>query len=135
MKNFLILFTLTLFLLSCNTGQDKKESRILADTLVNYTVRPAPEWTDLFYRKNGWFGADGIFSITFNGDESIGAGRKEEVMLSFSDTMTGTVLGDSMVANFKMVNNSFSLNCSGAMIMRSIVVEGQIAWFAGGYQV
>jgi hypothetical protein len=108
MKNFLIIFTLALFILSCNTGQDKKESRVLADTLVNYTVRPAPEWTDLFYRKNGWFGADGIFSITFSGDESIGAGRKEEVMLSFSDTMTGTVLGDSAVDNFKMVNNSFA---------------------------
>lgn len=108
MKNILILFALVLLIPSCNSGQDKKQSHIQADTLVNYTVRAAPEWTDLFYRKNGWFGADGIFSITFSGDESIGAGQNEEVMLSFSDTMTGTVLGDSAVDNFKMVNNSFA---------------------------
>ncbi|MFY0624652.1 MAG: DUF4185 domain-containing protein [Reichenbachiella sp.] len=108
MKNLLAFFAMASLMFSCESGQDKKEKTILADTLVNYTVRAAPEWTNLFYRNEGWFGADGIFSITFDGDESFGSGQDKEVMLSFSDTMTGTVLGDSAVENFKMVNNSFA---------------------------
>jgi hypothetical protein len=80
----------------------------IADTLVNYKVTAAPEWTNLLYRNQGWFGADGIFSMTLNGKETIGAGAKDSVLMYFSDTMTGTVIGDTAVSNFKMINNSFA---------------------------
>lgn len=79
-----------------------------ADTLVSFSVRDADEWTKLFYRKNGWFGADGIFSFSLDGREAVGAGAKGKNLLTFSDTMTGTVDGDT-VHHFKMVNNSVAL--------------------------
>src|SRR6187551_2867660 len=86
----------------------QRKSRQPADTLVNFKVKPAPEWTNLFYRKQGWFGADGIFSMTLRGKETIGAGAKDSVLMYFSDTMTGSLIGDSAVSNFKMINNSFA---------------------------
>ena len=79
-----------------------------ADTLMHFSVRPAPEWTGRFYRNEGWFGADGIFTMTLSGNESIGAGSRDSVLMYFSDTMTGTVVGDSAVQDFKMVNNSIA---------------------------
>lgn len=79
-----------------------------ADTLVAFKTYAAPEWTNQFYRNEGWFGADGIFTMTLSGNESVGAGKTDSVLMYFSDTMTGTVVGDSAVENFKMVNNSFA---------------------------
>lgn len=98
-----------IFLMSTSVdAQSKKHNNLqLSDTLTNFTVEQAPEWTNLFYRTNGWFGADGIFSFTPNGVESVGAGKGQINLLTFSDTMTGIVHGDS-VENFKMVNNSIA---------------------------
>ena len=78
-----------------------------SDTL-NYSVTPAPEWTNKFYRNEGFIGADGIFEMTLSGDESIGAGEKDSVLMYFSDTMTGKVIGDTSIKDFKMINNSFA---------------------------
>lgn len=94
-------------LIGC-TSEKRSADRITADTLVNFTVTDAPEWTNLFYRNNGWFGADGVFAMALSGNESFGAGEKDSVLMYFSDTMTGTVRGDSAVDNFKMINNSFA---------------------------
>ncbi len=93
---------------SCNSGAQKQESHeVKADTLVNFSVRPADEWTNLFYLKDGWFGADGVFSMRLDGVEKQGANEDSPVLMYFSDTMTGTVEGNS-VENFKMVNNSIA---------------------------
>lgn len=88
-------------------AQKKTTGNAKADTLVNFKVTAAPEWTDMFYRNNGWFGADGIFEMTLSGKESIGAGTKDSVLMYFSDTMTGNVVGNE-VEDFKMINNSFA---------------------------
>jgi hypothetical protein len=104
---YLILSAIILGLFSCKS-EKKEAKKPLADTLVNYTTTAATEWTDLFYRNEGWFGADGIFEMTLNGKESIGAGQEDSVLMYFSDTMTGKVLGDTAVQNFKMINNSFA---------------------------
>lgn len=85
--------------------EGKAQSSSPVDSLKNYRVEDAPEWTSVFYRTNGWFGADGVFSYSLDGNESIGAGKQGTTLLSFSDTMTGNVVGDT-VYNFKMVNNS-----------------------------
>lgn len=77
----------------------------IADTLTSFSVRDADEWTQMFYRTEGWFGADGVFSFALDGNEAQGAGINGKSMLTFSDTMTGIVVGDT-VLNFKMVNNS-----------------------------
>lgn len=98
-----------LFVISCSPSKTEEETTApKADTLISFKTYAAPEWTDLFYRNEGWFGADGIFAMTLSGNESIGAGKKDSVLMYFSDTMTGTVVGDSAVENFKMVNNSFA---------------------------
>jgi len=84
------------------------QDKILADTLVNFSVRPADEWNTIFYRKNGWFGADGVFSMNLNGLEHESAKATDKVFVYFSDTMTGTIIGNDSVQNFKMVNNSYA---------------------------
>jgi hypothetical protein len=86
---------------------EELRSQSLPDTLTSFSVRDANEWTDMFYRKGDWFGADGIFSFSLDGREHIGAGKEGRTLLTFSDTMTGQVTGDT-VHNFKMVNNSFA---------------------------
>lgn len=106
MKN-LLAFVFSILLLSCSTVKTAS-IRQTADTLMNFRVTPATEWTNLFIRNEGWFGADGIFSMTLSGKENFGAGAKDSVLMYFSDTMTGTVVGDSAVKNFKMINNSFA---------------------------
>ena len=105
MKSYLKLLVI-LVLAGCSSP--KQNETVVADTLVNFTVKAAPEWTEMFYQNDGWFGADGIFEMTLKGNESIGAGSKDSVLMYFSDTMTGQVVGDSSVKNFKMINNSFA---------------------------
>lgn len=107
MKAFYILIALVL--IGCSSTNEKQKAPVQkADTLVSFKTYAAPEWTDLFYQNEGWFGADGIFTMTLSGDEFIGAGKQDSVLMYFSDTMTGTVVGDTAVDNFKMVNNSFA---------------------------
>ena len=108
--NRFILCLLVLSAVSCsqNRQQAPTSQTPKADTLVAFKTYAAPEWTNLFYRNEGWFGADGIFTMTLSGNESVEAGRTDSVLMYFSDTMTGTVVGDSAVENFKMVNNSFA---------------------------
>jgi hypothetical protein len=72
----------------------------------NFTVEEAPQWTDLFYRKSGWFGADGIFAIPLNGQEHRSPGKQTTTMLIFSDTMIGEINEDSLKPGASMVNNS-----------------------------
>lgn len=90
-----------------NTSKNS-QNKIVADTLVNFSVRPADEWTTIFYRKNGWFGADGVFSMNLNGIEHQPATPSDDVLIYFSDTMTGNIIGNDSVQNFKMVNNSYA---------------------------
>lgn len=97
---------LTFSLSACSSTS--KQNKPLADTLVSFSTQAAPEWTNLFYRNEGWFGADGVFEMTLSGKENLGAAEQDSVLMYFSDTMTGSVLGDTAVANFKMINNSFA---------------------------
>ncbi len=80
------------------------------------TVSAAPEWTDLFFRTSGWFGADGIFSIPLDGIEfpdSAGQAGQENLLV-FSDTYVGEVLDGRPLPGHAMVNNS-------AAILRGVV--------------
>ena len=103
----LLVLTATVFGFTDSRAQ-RKTSNVPADTLVKFSVTPAPEWTNLFNRNEGWFGADGVFSMSRSGKETIGAAAEDSVLMYFSDTMTGKVVGDSAVADFKMINNSFA---------------------------
>ncbi|MEY4202848.1 MAG: hypothetical protein RL013_551 [Bacteroidota bacterium] len=73
------------------------------------TVEPAPEWTNLFYRQSGWFGADGIFSIPLSGVEKPGNAGNHETLLLFSDTYIGEVENGKPKPGNHMVNNTVAI--------------------------
>ncbi|MEJ7585977.1 MAG: hypothetical protein WKI04_00295 [Ferruginibacter sp.] len=76
---------------------------------LKFSVEEAPGWSNLFLRKSGWIGADGIFAIPFNGVDTSGAGRRQETLLLFSDTILGEIVKDSIRPGFKMVHNSVAV--------------------------
>jgi hypothetical protein len=99
---YLILFTL---FLSCSPRNFKPISL----QPPAYTVEAAPEWTNLFYRNSGWFGADGIFSIPLSGVDKPGNVGNRETLLLFSDTYIGEVKDNKPLAGNTMVNNTVAL--------------------------
>lgn len=100
-----IVIGLSVLFVPSESANAQPVSANLPDTLISFSVRDADEWTRMFYRKGDWFGADGVFSFSMDGKEHIGAGQDGKTLLTFSDTMTGNIEGDT-VYNFKMVNNS-----------------------------
>lgn len=77
---------------------------------LHYTVEAAPEWTNLFYRNSGWFGADGIFSIPLSGVDRVGNAGNRETLLLFSDTYIGEVGDDGKPKpGNTMVNNTVAI--------------------------
>ncbi len=105
----LIIILLTLSVISCKSCKvrDNPGSKSIStnsDTVhLNFTVEEAPEWTSLFHRNHGWFGADGIFSIPLNGIDK--ANASDSTMFLFSDTMVGEI-DDGKIVRSHMVNNS-----------------------------
>ncbi|NND31404.1 MAG: DUF4185 domain-containing protein [Saprospiraceae bacterium] len=103
MRIVLLIGCLTLF--SCVSKKSIK-SVGSDDNPLKFHVEAAPEWTDLFYRKSGWFGADGIFSIPLDGiDKNSG---QEETLLIFSDTYIGEVQDNKPLPGHSMVNNTIA---------------------------
>lgn len=100
-------FIFVLLLLVC-TLRSAAQRKGIYDSLL-FSVQPAPEWSALFSRTSGWFGADGIFSVTRNGVETPGAGQASETILWFSDTMLGEISGDSLQPGSQMINNSIAI--------------------------
>ncbi len=94
---------------SCGNKADN--SRTPADdsaalSHLDFTVEKADDWSQLFLRKHGWFGGDGIFAVTENGVEKQGSARNSETLIWFSDTMFGDIVNDSLQDGFGMINNS-----------------------------
>lgn len=86
---------------------DSRKDRSFADLeSLNFTVEEAKDWTELFIRQSGWFGADGIFSIPLDGKEHHPTGKRSTTLLIFSDTMIGEIVGGSLKPGASMVNNS-----------------------------
>ncbi|KAA3438781.1 DUF4185 domain-containing protein [Rufibacter hautae] len=108
-------FFVCLSLLTCSSdkgdtdGKPQKKPVNTDITTLKFTVAEAPEWTALFKRNSGWFGADGIFAIPKNGVDSAGAGRNTETMLLFSDTMIGDIKDGKLSPGYKMINNSVAI--------------------------
>ncbi len=76
---------------------------------LHFTVEAAPEWTNLFYRNSGWFGADGIFSIPLSGVDRVGNTGNRETLLLFSDTYIGEVENGRPKPGNRMVNNTVAI--------------------------
>ncbi|WP_457268997.1 DUF4185 domain-containing protein [Pedobacter sp. UYEF25] len=76
------------------------------DTL-KFTVSDAPEWSALFKRSSGWFGADGIFAVPVNGIDKQNK-TPVKTMLIFSDTMLGEISKGKLQPGFQMIHNSIA---------------------------
>jgi hypothetical protein len=72
---------------------------------IHFEVEPAPAWTALFKRSQGWFGGDGIFAIPFSGVDGSGT-PGDSILFLFSDTMHGEIKDTVLQPGFSMVNNS-----------------------------
>lgn len=90
-----------------NTNNSTKYSSDSNDTVnLKFTVEEAPEWTTLFNRTSGWFGADGIFAIPLNGKDNAPAKPSTKTMLIFSDSLIGEIKNNQLPNGFTMVNNT-----------------------------
>lgn len=96
----LLLFTIVTFL----QAQQLQTSKIALP--FKYTVEAAPEWTNLFYRNSGWFGADGVFSIPLSGVDKNNNKGNDSTLLLFGDTYIGEVKDGKPLPGNVMVNNS-----------------------------
>jgi hypothetical protein len=74
-------------------------------TGYTFSAQAAPEWTKLFERTSGWFGADGIFSIPLSGVDKINNEGNDSTLLLFSDSYIGEVK-DGKPLHDTMVNNT-----------------------------
>src|SRR5882672_2793761 len=72
-----------------------------------FSAGAAPEWTQLFERTSGWFGADGIFSIPLSGVDKNNNEGNDSTLLLFSDTYIGEVKDGKPVSD-TMVNNTIA---------------------------
>ena len=107
-KFFLLIFLLSLC--SCSTHKQAVEETPVKNTdLINFkfSVEDAPEWTNLFKRTSGWFGADGIFSIPENGIDN--DTNNTQTVLLFSDTMIGEIKDGKAQPGFTMIHNSVGI--------------------------
>jgi hypothetical protein len=86
-----------------NTGASNKDTAVF-----EYTVEAASQWTDLFYRKSGWFGADGIFSIPLSGVDKNNNEGNDSTLLLFGDTYIGEVKDNQPQPGNVMVNNTIA---------------------------
>ncbi len=73
---------------------------------LQFRVEEAKDWTDLFHRTDGWFGADGIFSIGLDGND-VNKGD-EETLIIFSDSFIGKVTNGAPEPGYTMVNNTIA---------------------------
>ena len=95
---------------SCSSGNHISQQPVNTDLAsFKFTVEEATDWTNLFFRKSGWFGADGIFAIPENGVDTPGAAKNSETMLFFSDTMLGEIVNDSLKPGYLMIHNSVAI--------------------------
>lgn len=71
---------------------------------------PEEDWSELFHRFDGWTGADGIYSIPFNGNEQNNQ-QNNKTLFVFSDTFIGpvdSITGQRLSPTF-MVNNTYAI--------------------------
>lgn len=106
MRNYILLGLIVLASCKSKPSTEQEKSPEVEMDEKSFTVSPAPEWTELFLRKKGWFGGDGIFAIPFSGKDSE---KKDSVLFVFSDTMIGEIENEKLLPGYVMVNNSVAV--------------------------
>ena len=107
MKKIFVLAIFLLSLISSLYAQDSSNKKNILP--FKYSVEAAPEWTNLFNRKSGWFGADGIFSIPLSGVDKNNNAGNDKTLLLFSDTYIGEVKDGKPLPGNTMVNNTVAI--------------------------
>src|SRR5665647_518781 len=97
------LLAVVLLLKTKNSFSQKKDT-----TRFAFTVEKADDWTNLFYRNSGWFGADGIFSIPLSGVDKNNNQGNDSTLLLFGDTYIGEVKDGKPLPGNTMVNNTIA---------------------------
>jgi hypothetical protein len=105
-KTFLCLIFLLTFMFCGYTQTSMIEKKDTAR--FKFTVEKADDWTNLFYRNSGWFGADGIFSIPLSGVDKNNNEGNDSTLLLFGDTYIGEVKDGKPMPGNVMVNNSIA---------------------------
>lgn len=105
LQPFFIYSMLTLLTALSSCGGQKVQDEVHINE-KEFTAEADSEWTNMFLRKLGWFGGDGIFAIPLSGRDNE---KNDSLLFLFSDTMVGEIQGDSLQPGFVMVNNSVSL--------------------------
>jgi len=79
------------------------------DDTLDWSTERSLEWEELFDRRDGWTGADGIYSIPLNGSECYTGSDSAKTLFLFSDTFIGSVSDDGLRIGAKMVHNTLGL--------------------------
>lgn len=106
MKHSILFLVIASF--SCGTQSSDSKLTVTIPEIneKEFSVAPAPEWSDLFLRESGWIGGDGIFAIPLSGKDSQ---KEDSVLFLFSDTMVGKIEGGKLRPGLTLVNNSVAL--------------------------
>ncbi|HYK47959.1 MAG TPA: hypothetical protein VEV83_22430, partial [Parafilimonas sp.] len=104
MKKILVYFLAVVIAIPA-PGQDTTKPT----SSFKFTAEAAPEWTRLFERTSGWFGADGIFSIPLSGVDKNNNEGNDSTLLLFSDTYIGEVQDGKPLPGNTMVNNTVAI--------------------------
>lgn len=75
---------------------------------LSFEVEEAPEWSALFNRTSGWFGADGTYSIPLNISERDNTTAKTttKTIFLFSNSLIGEISDGRIDSNINFINNS-----------------------------
>jgi hypothetical protein len=124
-SNKILAGTIGMFMISaCNQAGLVKPTEQKFDSAslntLKFTVEPAPDWTNLFNRKSGWFGGDGIFAVTRDGKEANGSAKNSETFIWFSDTMIGEISDSTLQPGWTMINNSVAVLNGGVADSASV---------------
>lgn len=102
------LVSILIFLTACNIKQSEVNNESISDTITSFNVKTAPEWENVFYRTQGWFGGDGMFCVNLNGKEHLD-NDNPKIMMWFSDSMFGSIVNNVLQPDAIMTNNSFAI--------------------------
>jgi hypothetical protein len=104
----------SLFLIQHNVAVAQRQSAAVKSatslSVPKFSVEQDSLWSNLFVRKNGWFGGDGIYSIPLNGKENSQASKQDQLLFIFSDSMIGRIDNrDSLQTGSVMVHNTVAM--------------------------
>src|SRR5450432_354066 len=107
MKNKFLSLSFLVVLSLCVKAQNSPSLK--KDTSrFKFSIERADDWTNLFYRNSGWFGADGIFSIPLSGVDKNNNEGNDSTILLFGDTYIGEVKDGKPLPGNIMVNNTIA---------------------------